>query len=199
MVILVVFAAVWLSARVMGALQTVICASEQSCLDRDAVGEPLVHGGRFGVQDADPAEPDRTQRGTSDPSVLGLSTRELAAALTASVWRDVTTAAGELAAVRRMPAAKLAHSADPQGLAGGPATDRVAVFRETIVDAVARPDGGPAYFGGRDDAIYLRGWDDAVDWIGRGQDAKSPRWGDIAYMTGWNHALRDVAKARRRG
>ena len=45
---------------------------------------------------------------------------------------------------------------------------------------------------------YLFGWDAAVDWVGQGQDAKAPVWGDLAYMTGWYDGVRDVATARRR-
>ncbi len=71
-------------------------------------------------------------------------------------------------------------------------------FRETVVAAVARPSAGPSFFGGRDDAAYLSGWDAAVDWVGKGQDATPPTWGDVAYMTGWYDGMRDVSRARRR-
>ncbi len=73
-----------------------------------------------------------------------------------------------------------------------------AAFRASVLEAVARPTGGPSYFGGRDDAAYLSGWDAAVDWVGQGQDARAPIWGDAAYMTGWYAGVRDVATARRR-
>jgi hypothetical protein len=73
-----------------------------------------------------------------------------------------------------------------------------ATFRETVIDVLRRPDRGPACLGGRDDAAYLSGWQDAVDWIGRGQDAKAPTWGDLAYMTGWYDGVRDVAAQRAR-
>jgi hypothetical protein len=75
---------------------------------------------------------------------------------------------------------------------------REATFRETVIDVLRRPDRGPACLGGRDDAAYLSGWQDAVDWIGRGQDAKAPTWGDLAYMTGWYDGVRDVAAQRAR-
>jgi hypothetical protein len=67
----------------------------------------------------------------------------------------------------------------------------------TILDLVPRPAGGPSYLGGRDDAAYLRGWDDAVDWIGQGHGEDAPAWGGVAYMTGWKDAVKALAAARR--
>ena len=60
----------------------------------------------------------------------------------------------------------------------------------TILDLVPRPAGGPSYLGGRDDAAYLRGWDDAVDWIGQGNGEDAPAWGGVAYMTGWKDGVK---------
>jgi hypothetical protein len=68
--------------------------------------------------------------------------------------------------------------------------------RSTILDTVPRPLTGPAYLGGRDDAAYLRGWDDGVDWIAEGNPMRGPSWSSAAYMTGWNDAVRALAKAR---
>ena len=67
----------------------------------------------------------------------------------------------------------------------------------TVLDAVPRPTTGPAYLGGRDDAAYLRGWDDGVDWIRQGNPEREPSWSSAAYMTGWNDSVKAVAKARR--
>ena len=69
--------------------------------------------------------------------------------------------------------------------------------RTTVLDAVPRPTTGPAYLGGRDDAAYLRGWDDGVDWIRQGNPEREPSWSSAAYMTGWNDSVKAVAKARR--
>jgi hypothetical protein len=63
-------------------------------------------------------------------------------------------------------------------------------------DVVPRPTTGPAYLGGRDDAEYLRGWDDGVDWIRDGNPERAPSWSSAAYMTGWNDSIRAMAKAR---
>jgi hypothetical protein len=86
----------------------------------------------------------------------------------------------------------------PQDAVASPPRRPEGTFRETVIDVLRRPDGGPTCFGGRDDAAYLSGWEDAVDWIGRGQDAKAPTWGDLAYMTGWYDGVRDVAAQRAR-
>ncbi len=69
--------------------------------------------------------------------------------------------------------------------------------RTTVLDAVPRPTTGPAYLGGRDDAAYLRGWDDGVDWIRQGNPEREPSWSSAAYMTGWNDSVKAIAKARR--
>lgn len=82
----------------------------------------------------------------------------------------------------------------------GPGTDhtrqRTATVEMTILDSVPRPIAGPAYFGGRDDAVYLCGWDDAIDSLRRGHEEHGPSWGSAAYMTGWQDALRAIARAR---
>lgn len=74
--------------------------------------------------------------------------------------------------------------------------EQAAPPRSTILDTVPRPLTGPAYLGGRDDAAYLRGWDDGVDWIAEGNPVRAPSWSSAAYMTGWNDAVRAMAKAR---
>lgn len=68
--------------------------------------------------------------------------------------------------------------------------------RSPTGDVVPRPTTGPAYLGGRDDAEYLRGWDDGVDWIRDGNPERAPSWSSAAYMTGWNDSIRAMAKAR---
>jgi hypothetical protein len=80
--------------------------------------------------------------------------------------------------------------------AGDVGRDRAGGADRTVLDAVPRPVKGPPCLGGRGDAGYLRGWDDAVDWLGQGNRAQPPIWGDVAYMTGWNDASRAIAKAR---
>ena len=75
-------------------------------------------------------------------------------------------------------------------------TRRVAAGRTTVLDGPPRPTTGPAYLGGRDDAAYLRGWDDGVDWIREGNPERAPSWSSAAYMTGWNDSIRAMAKAR---
>lgn len=65
----------------------------------------------------------------------------------------------------------------------------------TVLDLVPRPVGGPSYFGGRDDDAYLRGWDDGVDWISKGNQEDAPAWGGVAYMTGWKDAVKACAAA----
>ncbi len=89
-------------------------------------------------------------------------------------------------------------SSGPAAHTGVSNVDWSARFRASVLDEVARPEGGPAHLGGRDDLAYLFGWDAAVDWIGQGQDAKAPVWGDLAYMTGWYDGVRDVAAQRAR-
>ena len=71
-----------------------------------------------------------------------------------------------------------------------------ASFQTAVIDRVSRPDEGPGCFGGRDDTAYLRGWDDAVDWVSKANDAQSPTWGDVAYMTGWSDAVQAIGRAR---
>ncbi len=111
--------------------------------------------------------------------------------------RGATKAFREFAAGCRMPLVM----PGPDDASRVPDADlirqRSATVERTILDSLPRPIGGPAYFGGRDDAGYLRGWDDAVDGIRRGNEANGPSWGSAAYMTGWNDAERAIARARR--
>jgi hypothetical protein len=104
----------------------------------------------------------------------------------AAIGRGATKAVRDLAAGRRMSFIKGGRDNGSHGADGA---------RKTILDSVPRPVAGPACLGGRGDAGYLRGWDDAVDWLGQGHQAHPPAWGDVAYMTGWNDASRAIAKA----
>lgn len=86
---------------------------------------------------------------------------------------------------------------DASAVPGGDLTQqRVAAVERAILDALPRPVAGPAYFGGREDAGYFRGWDDGVG-IPRGNQATGPSWGSAAYMTGWRDPLRAIERARR--
>ncbi len=199
MVILVV-AAVWLVVRVIVALRMAIRCPDQMTPAQDhqtdwsgphdAAAGP--QDARCGPQDSAPADLDSHTRSLSAPSA---HTGDPTLLSTAVLWR-VTDALREAAAAHLMPTTKVGRDDGSQVLAGKAGTEWVAAFREAIVDRIPRPEAGPACLGGRDGAVYMRGWDDAVDWIGQGHDAKGPSWGDVAYMTGWNDAVRDVARAR---
>jgi hypothetical protein len=65
-----------------------------------------------------------------------------------------------------------------------------------LLAALPRPASGPAYLGGRDDDVYLRGWDDGVDWVREGNPERAPSWSSAAYMTGWNDSLRATNRMR---
>jgi SPFH domain / Band 7 family len=109
--------------------------------------------------------------------------------------RGATKAARDFAVGRRMSFVKRGHDDGSVVPAGYLTRERGAAVRKTILDSVPRPAAGPACLGGRGNAGYLRGWDDAVDWLGQGNQAHPPTWGDVAYMTGWNDASRALAKA----
>ncbi len=79
---------------------------------------------------------------------------------------------------------------------GTPCAEQAMAGRTTVLDVVPRPTTGPAYLGGRDDAAYLRGWDDGVDWIREGNPEREPSWSSAAYMTGWNDSVKAITKAR---
>jgi hypothetical protein len=210
-VFLVVLAAVWLGLRVLLALGMVIRVPDHKSLARDRVKDrPRPRDAMDGPQDAPcvpqdaPGGPQDAARGDLDEGERSTSARPTPTcdptfAITAAVWREVIKAVRELAARRRMPSIGVVRDNGPQALAGEPAGAWIAALHETILDRVSRPKAGPACLGGRADTAYLRGWDDAVDWIAQGHDAEAPTWGDVAYMTGWNDAVREVARARRCG
>jgi len=180
--ILIVIAVVWLAVRLVALVRMVASAPDdefrwQDCQDAPAAGSGTT---RSVPQDARPDLQDSTP--TAD---LGVA-----------VWRVLVEVARELAARRLTLAETLREDGSPAPT-GDPRREWLAALRETIADSVPRPDGGPACLGGREDDAYLRGWDDAVDWISQGRDAASPTWGGVAYMTGWNDAVRDVGRARR--
>ena len=153
---------------------------------RDAAGNP---------QDA-VVEPQGTaQAGLTMPAVDGIDTPsegQLASPDVKAAPPPTTKAVSGVAPGRRMTLVKLGRGGGSQLSAG----DRVREPAEkAILGSVPRPVTGPACLGGRGDAGYLRGWDDAVDWMGKGNEANPPTWGDVAYMTGWNDATRAIAKA----
>lgn len=192
MVVLIVIAVVWLSVRVAAALLLVIRGPDSDCLTSDHLkGRRRPHDAAHamdGPQDAPFAPQDAVRADVEDldrsSSVLHTTTVNPTLAIAAAMWRKVTRANGELGAGCSL------------ALEGERSREWLAALRETISCTVPRPIAGPAYLGGRDDAAYLRGWDDAADWIGAGHDAEAPTWGDVAYMTGWNDAVRDIARAR---
>lgn len=116
-------------------------------------------------------------------------------AIGSSVRRGTTKGVRDFAAGRRMSLVRLGRDESSPVPVGDPQRERAAASGKAIIDSVPRPVGGPSCLGGRGDAGYLRGWDDAVDWVGKGNQAQPPTWGDVAYMTGWNDASRAMAKA----
>ena len=203
MIVLIVCGAVWLGVRISSRWGVATGVADESRLVRD---HDQRHDRRAGPQDAVTVPQDArpglrasaradAARLNRDADVAPLPTCDLSYAAAAAVWRDVTHVLrersvgcpGALRAVAR-------HRGLRRGSGGAP--DAVATFRTNVVATVARPDQGPRCLGGRDDAVYLRGWDDAVDWIGEGHDAQAPTWGDVSYMTGWNDAVRGIDRAR---
>lgn len=185
MVVLTLIALLWLGIRVAVVVLWVIHGLESDSQSagnvRDALrpqdATDLSNGPQDAViapQDAVPAEPERS---TPLPSAV---TVHLSLAVAAALWRKVLGPDGAVFALKTDPGAEWR-----------------AALRETISQTVPRPTEGPACLGGRDDAAYLRGWDDAADWIGAGHDAEAPTWAGVAYMTGWNDAIRDLDRARR--
>jgi hypothetical protein len=193
--ILIVIAVVWLCVRIAAGIRLLTEVQDQEVASPDrqdvtaAVGIPAVpQDAVFAPQDAAPAgleEGESSERESQATPVTSMA-----------VWREVAKGLRELAARGLLPAEALGDDGEPAP-AGDPHREWLSALRETIVETVPRPDAGPACFGGRDDDTYLRGWDDAVDWVSQGRDAQPPTWGDIAYMTGWNDALKHIAKARR--
>lgn len=117
-------------------------------------------------------------------------------AVGAAWWLAFANALRAAGASGRTPVVDVLPEVDPPALDGDPELDWATALRRTLYDTVPRPDGGPACLGGREDDAYLRGWDDAVDWVGQGHDAEAPTWGGVAYMTGWNDAVRAISGAR---
>jgi hypothetical protein len=116
-------------------------------------------------------------------------------AIASPVRRGTTKAVRDFAAGRRMSFVKLGRDEASATAASDLGRKPAGQSGNTIHSSVSRPVKGPSCLGGRGDAGYLRGWDDAVDWIGQGNQAQPPTWGDVAYMTGWNDASRAMAKA----
>jgi hypothetical protein len=192
--ILIVLAVVWLCVRLAAIVKLATAVQEHDLRWPDCQDAPLTPTAaqatgpqdvRSGPQDVTPADTPATEVGEV---ALGV-------ALAAAVWRELSNALRELA-VCGLPLVEPDGDDEPPERRD-PHREWVAALRTTILDAVSRPSSGPACLGGRDDEAYLRGWDDAVDWVSQGRDAQPPTWGDIAYMTGWNDAVRCIAAARR--
>jgi hypothetical protein len=136
-----------------------------------------------------PDTPSQRQREVPELEVDPALTNAIA------VRRGTTKAVRDLTAGRRMSFVRLGGDHGSPVGAGDRDGKQGATSGSAMSASVPRPAGGPACLGGRGDAAYLRGWDDAVDWIGKGNQAQPPTWGDVAYMTGWNDASRAMAKA----
>jgi hypothetical protein len=187
-----------------------------------AENAPIVESTRLGPQDAPPygphdeagnpqdaaVEPHRAaEAGVTVAQIDGLDTpsqrqvapadikAEPAVAMGVAMRRGTTNAVRELANGRRMSFVRPGRGDRSKLAAGDRTREQAAAVEKAILEAVPRPDGGPACLGRRGDAGYLRGWDDAVDWISKGNPANAPTWGDVAYMTGWNDASRAIARA----
>jgi hypothetical protein len=137
-----------------------------------------------------------SERSSKPSTIARRVVADLAPTIATAKMGGATKALRTFAAGRRVPFVRI----DRDDGSCMPAVDllgeRAAATERTILDRLPRPLGGPAYLGSRDDAGYLRGWDDAVDWIRQGNQARPPSWGSAAYMTGWNDALRAIVKAR---
>jgi hypothetical protein len=193
--ILIIIAMVWLCVRIVAGLRLLTEVRDQEVFGppgQDVTDPDGVHtapqDARFDPQDAAPADLEDL----APPEHEGAATAVTAMA----VWREVAQGLRELAARRLLLAEVLRDDGVPES-PGDPHGEWLAALRETIIETVPRPDAGPACLGGRDDGKYLRGWDDAVDWVSQGRDAEPPTWGDVAYMTGWNDAVTRIATARR--
>jgi hypothetical protein len=172
------------------------------CGPHDAAGNPqdAIGGQNDSAQaDATIAEVEGSVDPLDPPSngkpVLPDLKSDLAFTSAVAIGRDATKAVRDFAAGRRMSFVKRGHHGGSMVSGGDLTWERGAAVRRAILDSVPRPVRGPSCLGGRGDAGYLRGWDDAVDWLGQGNQAHPPTWGDVAYMTGWNDASRAIAKA----
>lgn len=140
---------------------------------------------------------------------LGLDAASSGRLFTSSTGQRVVLGwASTLAVVKGCSAARALREVNPQmpllrgrrdasGVPDGDLSQQGAVAEGSILDSLPRPVAGPAFFGGREDAAYLRGWDDGVDGVRQGHQATGPNWGSAAYMTGWRNAVRASEKALR--
>jgi hypothetical protein len=188
--ILIVIAVVWLCVRAATVVGILMRAPD---LFQDAQDAP--DAARGGPEDT-PGGPQDTVPTDSDPVVSPVGSGDPTSATAGALLREVTRVVVELAA-RRLLAAEAVANGDGATPTTDPRSEWLAALRETIIASVPRPESGPACLGGRDDDAYLRGWDDAVDWVSQGRDAQPPTWGGVAYMTGWNDAVRHIGLARR--
>lgn len=201
MVLLVVFGGIWLGMRMVAAFRTMGRVPDEQGVLQDAEG-----GGRGlffateGLQDApcglqDAVHPDRVAVGSAAQARV-VPAWSLILTLTAGAAWYATRGVRDRGFRRGLPLTEVTVD-DLSVATGEPAPEWVSAFRQRILDTVPRPQVGPVCFGGRDDTAYLRGWDDAVDWISQGHDAKAPSWSDVAHMTGWNDAVHEISQVRR--
>jgi hypothetical protein len=196
MIILIVVALAFLAVRLVITCIATVVAIRMSL---DGGGDVAAH--RQGPQDAPPVGPwdpvrgpqdaPRPQDALVDPRVARLQDAPVLAEpapkprMSPTVrWTSLLVVVRDAGSGRPVPAHR---------------DEQVAAGPTTVLDLVPRPTTGPAYLGGRDDAAYLRGWDDGVDWILEGNPERAPSWSSAAYMTGWNDSIRAMTKARRGG
>lgn len=195
MIILIVATLVFMAVRLIVTFIAAVVAIRMSLDDGAAVA---VHRQR--PQDAPPIGPwdpvrgpqdaPRPQDASIDPNVLRLQDAP-------GSPRLLSTAPQSPPTVRWMRLLITVRGVGSGMPVGTHCAEQALDERTTVLDAVPRPTTGPAYLGGRDDAAYLRGWDDGVDWIRQGNPEREPSWSSAAYMTGWNDSVKAIAKARR--
>ncbi len=195
MIILIVATLVFMAVRLIVTFIAAVVAIRMSLDDGGGVAVP-----RQRPQDAPPIGPwdpvrgpqdaPRPQDASIDPNVLRLQDAP-------GSPRLLSTAPQSPPTVRLMRLLITVRGVGSGMPLGTHCAEQALDERTTVLDAVPRPTTGPAYLGGRDDAAYLRGWDDGVDWIRQGNPEREPSWSSAAYMTGWNDSVKAIAKARR--
>lgn len=201
MFLLMALAVVWLVIRVAAVVQFVLLEAEPEGQQPGSRERASTSGAGGSPQDAPFAPQDAVPGSRSEPEPSTASapgmTFEPPAVIAMALWREVNGAVRELADSRRRRSASARVAGGDAATDGKPSVEWLTALHASIFDSVVRPVGGPPCLGGREDTAYLRGWDDAVDWLGRGHDAQAPTWAGVAYMTGWKDAVREVDRARR--
>ncbi len=191
MVVLIVVGVVWLFVRGVAAWRMTTHVSGAECpteRHQDAAGPQDARVATVGIAPADLAR-----------NLVVVCSELVLPALTAATLavEEMSKDVRGGAMGRRRLFGGVVRGGGARGLAGGPRSEGAAPMRVSFLDALPRPDAGPPCLGGRDDDAYLRGWDDAVDWVGHDHDAQAPTWGGVAYMTGWNDAVQGIDQARK--